>query len=429
MNTPLEKLHTEAQNIRMSQAEKSAMYARLQQAMGSSVHPTRPVQSTYFMYSWRMVGSFAVLAVVVLGSGTTYAAQGALPGSPLYPIKVGVNEPIKEVLAFSNEAKIKFHTETAQVRLEEAEALASEGRLDNEVSVVLAANITKHVERVQTIAKEIEEVDPAVALEATVQLDSSIAAHGEVLAHLGDRSEDESTRENSLTLAYGGISRNMGGGGDASGITMAMRATAPAVSEVTTFSATTVADPVVVSAELTTVATTTVPAAKTTATNRSISSTTSPEEKAINQLQRKVEGRLQAVRSQFNAFNKSLSATTSASVEARINFFEDRIDAAQQAAKEQNFELARAEYNSVFAGIIELSTFLTADRKFNKGILDSLLKKYNFEAGSVKGVMDSEIEIEMPKVEREKTEIKKEDGKDDTKRELEVGGIRVDVGF
>src|SRR5262245_19259786 len=38
---------------------------------------------------------FAVIAIIaLLGGGTSFAAQGALPGDTLYPIKVNVNEKI-----------------------------------------------------------------------------------------------------------------------------------------------------------------------------------------------------------------------------------------------------------------------------------------------------------------------------------------------
>jgi len=164
MTSPLSKLQKEAQSIRLSQTEKAAIYARIEDAMRMGLRPARPVKSTYVWYSWRMVGTFAVLVVVVLGTGTTYAAGGALPGSPLYAVKVGVNEPVRGALAFSNEAKVKFHTEVAEARLEEAEALASEGRLDSETSATLTANLTEHVEQVQTITLQIEEVDPAARL-------------------------------------------------------------------------------------------------------------------------------------------------------------------------------------------------------------------------------------------------------------------------
>ncbi len=398
--------------IRMSTAEKHAMRTRLQDAMRISTRPARPVKSQYVWYSWRMAGSFAMLVLIVLGTGTTYAAQGALPGSPLYAVKVGVTEPIKGALAFSNEAKVKFHTEVAETRLEEAEVLASQGRLSSEVSATLAANITEHVERVQTIAKKIEEVDPVAALEVTLQFDSSLAAHGEVLAHLGSESEDQATRENSVVVAYSASKQNMGGSGDASA-TMAMRAIVPVVDiEVATFSATMVSDTSTGTEASSTVVGVT---AKSAANNAASSS--SVEEKVVNQLERRVEGRLQAVRSQFNALNKSLTATSSAAVEARINFIEKQIEAGKEAKENEDFVLAKAEYNSALGSVIELSTFLAASKRFNKGILESLLGKYHIDiVGEVKGVED--IEMGEGKIEPEKNE------------HVEAQkGIKIDIGL
>ncbi len=418
MKTPLEKLKKEADAIRLSQAEKAAMWARIEAEMrGASRPAARPVKSTYFVYSWRMVGSFAMLVLIVLGTGTTYAAGGALPGSPLYPLKVGVAEPIKGALAFSNEAKAEFHTEVAQTRLEEAEALAAQGRLTDEVSATLAARITQHVEEVQTIVKKIEEVDPVAALEVTVQVDSSLAAHSEVLAHLGGESSDEATRANAVVIAFNTSSQNaaMGGSGDASDA-VAMKMAAPSANtEVSTFGVS--------------VATNSAPAEQASTTASATmemrlapartASFTSAEETMLRQLERRVESRLQTVRSQYNSIKKSLSATTTGAVEARINFFEERIDAAAEARQSGDYELSKAEYNSVLSGVVELSTFLSASKKFNKGILDSLLSKYGLTVGEVKGDMDirfevgahkgeqtepaqpkQEIEIEKPEIEK-----------------------------
>ena len=369
MNTPLEKLKKEAQSIRLSQTERTAMYARIEEKMRISTRPARPVKSTYMWYSWRMVGTFAVLVVVVLGTGTTYAAEGSLPGNPLYAIKVGITEPIKEALALSNEAKIKFHTKVAEVRLEEAETLASEGRLGSEARATIAANLEEHLGQIETIAKEIEKVDPEEALEVETHLDSSLSAHSEVLTHIGDNSEDESTRENSIAIAYS-ASHDTRSSKSARGI-VTSKTVAPAA-EIATFS-------VQVATESPIVADV---------------ATLSSGEKTLRQLQKKAEDKLKSVEKQFAKLKKNFNATTTVAVEARLKTLK-----------------AEKDYNETLRGAIELSTFISASKKFNKGMLESLLSKYDIEIiGEVRGEMDEEKE------ESEREEKKGEEKKENESR-------------
>ena len=411
MNNPLEKLHREAESIRMSSAEKTAMWNSLQERMRVPARPMRPVKSTYMWVSWRATTAFAVIMVMVIGTGTTYAAEGALPGNPLYAIKVGVNEPVREALAFSNEAKVQFHTEVAETRLEEAEALASEGRLSGEVSATLAADLSLHVEKAELIVKKIEETDPAVAFEVTVQLDSSLSAHGEVLAHLGEKSEDESTRGNSMLLAQNAFRAEKHGYGG-SAVTMALTVDSRLVGE--GVPAELVSDlPIGGAGDVST------SSAATTVEPMMMATNDAPENKIKEPLARKAEEKLKDARVKFNAARKSLSTTTAASVEARIDVLELHIE--------------EGLYNDALRGAIELSTFLSASRKFNKGMLDSLLRKYKIEVnvGEVQGEMDVKFEREesnwVNDRDEDKDEKKDEDPEEEPKKKEETRGIEIEA--
>ena len=67
--------------------------------------PFSVVPSPYF--SWvsprALVPLVAVL--VIIGGGSAYAAEGTVPGDLLYSIKRGVNEPLRQALALSAQAK------------------------------------------------------------------------------------------------------------------------------------------------------------------------------------------------------------------------------------------------------------------------------------------------------------------------------------
>jgi hypothetical protein len=69
------------------------------------------------------------LGVVFLGAGTSYAAESALPGDVLYPVKIQVNEKVAIALAPNPSARAGVVVAHTVRRLQEAETLAAQGRL------------------------------------------------------------------------------------------------------------------------------------------------------------------------------------------------------------------------------------------------------------------------------------------------------------
>lgn len=72
----------------------------------------------------------AVLGISVIGAGTAAAAENSLPGDTLYPIKVGITEPLRGALAISPEAKAEWAIDRAERRINEINTLAARGSLD-----------------------------------------------------------------------------------------------------------------------------------------------------------------------------------------------------------------------------------------------------------------------------------------------------------
>lgn len=232
MNHPLEKLYQESTHIKLSSNEKHTMHARLLQAMDASLSAapaaaSRPTKGLYYFMSPQFAMPLAALLVVMLGTTTVYAAEGALPGDPLYVIKTKVSEPIQGALAFSTEDKIQFHSSVAQTRLEEAEVLASQNRLDATVTLELASNIDKHIAERQELADQLDEEKPGHGSELLARSGTSIAAHSDILVALGSESANRNVKEHSDSIAMSARGSH-GRSGSASGTMLAMAApTAP----------------------------------------------------------------------------------------------------------------------------------------------------------------------------------------------------------
>ena len=99
-----------------------------------------------------LIITFALLA----GGGTSLAAQNAVPGEILYPIKIDVNEKIISALTVGDEAKATLQAKLAKERLEEAEDLAADGKLDAELALALATDLKTHSDRAEVLSKKLE---------------------------------------------------------------------------------------------------------------------------------------------------------------------------------------------------------------------------------------------------------------------------------
>ncbi len=128
-----------------------------------------------------MASAFAIVFVVSTTSATAFASEKALPGDMLYPIKVGVAEPVASVFAGTGVEKARFHAKLAVKRVEEAKALEGRGPLSPEQESELSKRFIAETERVETLAMAFETTDPG----------ASIAIRSELAEELGARVDHE----------------------------------------------------------------------------------------------------------------------------------------------------------------------------------------------------------------------------------------------
>src|SRR3989338_9046963 len=138
----LNNLKHEADKIRLTSLEKSAMRAR--------IFETR---SVYVFMSYHVRMSLAGLVLFVFaGTGTVSAAQGALPGDLLYPVKVSINEKVEVALAPTPAAKAEVQVRLAERRVEEAQKLSSQGRLNKKTAKILSDDFDEHAAQAVALA-------------------------------------------------------------------------------------------------------------------------------------------------------------------------------------------------------------------------------------------------------------------------------------
>lgn len=140
------------------------------------------------------------LAVVLSGGGVAFAAEQALPGDALYPVKVGVNEEVRAVLAMSDEAKAEWEAERATRRLDEAARLSARGELDQEALAAVESGFRTHADKVRTrIAAFEQRGEAAAAAKVSSAFEGSLRAHERILARLAE--DDRDAEAGSLAAA------------------------------------------------------------------------------------------------------------------------------------------------------------------------------------------------------------------------------------
>jgi hypothetical protein len=150
MNNLFTHLKKQASDIRLTHTEKEAMRSALFSVPVSAA----PLHSPYLRFFAPRAFAYAFSAVLIVGSGTAYAAQGSLPGNPLYPVKVNITERLETAFALTPEAKIDVNERIAERRIEEVVSLTESDTLDEETAEKLAENFDYHSSKAVNLAEE-----------------------------------------------------------------------------------------------------------------------------------------------------------------------------------------------------------------------------------------------------------------------------------
>ncbi len=198
-----------AKRIHLSSDERDAMHQNLLAFMQNN--PVRikrgeePGQSlrdkvlSYLLPLHSMPAfALALLLLIGAGGGISYAAESALPGDVLYPVKVSINEEVRANLQGSAHAKAQWEGERAQRRLREAEKLVALGRLNKELREELTAYFNTHVTSSSEAMTEAAVMDTDAAADLQTDIEGDLQAHAMVLQLLARQTDD--AREEIRTL-------------------------------------------------------------------------------------------------------------------------------------------------------------------------------------------------------------------------------------
>ena len=141
-----------------------------------------------------LIGSIIALLIVASAGGASYAAEGAMPGDWLYPVKLQINERVVSALAFSDEAEADWQIKLVGRRLAEAEELAVENGLTQERLEKIEENFQKKTEKTQSLIEKLKgKGNEEAAAAISSALEASLAVHADVIQKLSELDASEGT--------------------------------------------------------------------------------------------------------------------------------------------------------------------------------------------------------------------------------------------
>ncbi len=161
---------------------------------GEHFHPTEePTGVLNFFYKPMPVFALVVIVALVGGGAVSFAAQGALPGAALYPIKVDFNEKVGAALQFSSEQKANYQADLAARRLEEATELASrgDGSITDTEKADIESRFQAHADKVESRIQDIEAGgDVRAAADVASRFEASLNAQEKILGKLESKNSE-----------------------------------------------------------------------------------------------------------------------------------------------------------------------------------------------------------------------------------------------
>ena len=189
--TNQEHIFDQIKNERLTVVEKRAMRnALLSHIRGGAIHSPYSIWGT--IHRRRIALAATTIGAVLLGGTVSYAAESALPGDVLYPVKISLNERAKVALARTEEAQAIIQTKLAEERLTEAEKLAIAGKFSEEKKTLVEEKLSQHLDQAQAVMAHVQLENEELAYDLESDLRSSIGAHRSIIAAIksGDPSDE-----------------------------------------------------------------------------------------------------------------------------------------------------------------------------------------------------------------------------------------------
>jgi hypothetical protein len=184
-----EQLHNKAQSVKLQAIEREALLERIGSYMEYHPLPGKDVKKKTAKVTipvalafsdtlisipnkllYRVSAAVALFLFIIVPA----LAEKSVPGDNLYAVKVRFNEELYSTLIFNQKDKVEWETERLNRRIAEARLLASEGKLNGEVSAQIAEAVREHTEAVKHEIEELRGDDADAATLASIELNTTL---------------------------------------------------------------------------------------------------------------------------------------------------------------------------------------------------------------------------------------------------------------
>lgn len=180
------KLFRNARNIRLEKEKKESIKEAV--LLFVKKNPCPPAGRWLPAFKPAYISILALVLILAIGGGVSAQAQLALPGDPLYPVKIGFNEKVLQILTFSDTAKVNLNIRLAELRLKEAEKLMAKGKITPEMQAKINNNFNAKTEAISKIIEKLNNAKMYKAAEkASSALEASLKAHPGVLEKIQEK--------------------------------------------------------------------------------------------------------------------------------------------------------------------------------------------------------------------------------------------------
>lgn len=121
--TPSVVLRESSDSLRLTDYEKAIGRANLLRFMRANPVEGRGFSLAHMLFKPVAAALSSAAALMLIGGGMAYAAEGSLPGDLLYPVKVHITEPLRSALSATPVTRAQWDVRQIERRLEEAAAL------------------------------------------------------------------------------------------------------------------------------------------------------------------------------------------------------------------------------------------------------------------------------------------------------------------
>ena len=193
-------------------ASRNALLSHMERFPFERTLEPRQNFSFFSLFSNRYAAA-ALIAVLAIGLGSSvcYAAESAVPGDILYPIKINVTEKVLTATSLTPKTKAVWEEKRAERRLEEAEKLSAKGKLDKNKADLLARELKLNIQSARKNEKTQASptADPKKEKLLRPSFEQKLKAHNRILLKLDEKAKEKEKSNDDLDSILDVVTENV----------------------------------------------------------------------------------------------------------------------------------------------------------------------------------------------------------------------------